>query len=79
MCLCVYTPTLAHARGDTLFLAFPIAFKGSVVQYAGRLLRELEGKTSAQIYDYADVRVPVLRRMHHKRLASYRLLGFEKF
>jgi len=63
---------------DALFLAFPIAFKGRVVQYAGRLLRQLEGKSSVRIYDYVDVRVPVLRRMHHKRLTSYRSLGFDR-
>lgn len=63
---------------DALFLAFPIAFKGRVVQYAGRLLRQMEGKSSVRIYDYVDVRVPVLRRMHRKRLPSYRSLGFER-
>lgn len=62
---------------DTLFLAFPVAFKGRVVQYAGRLLRECEGKRGVRIYDYVDARVPVLRRMHRKRLKAYRSLGFE--
>lgn len=61
---------------DTLFLAFPIAFKGRLVQYAGRLLRPCEGKTGVQVFDYADVEVPVLRKMHEKRLRTYESLGF---
>lgn len=62
---------------DTLFLAFPIAFKGRVVQYVGRLLRAHEGKRSVQLHDYVDIRIPVLSRMHAKRIPAYRTLGFE--
>jgi len=62
---------------DTLFLAFPVAFKGRVVQYVGRLLRSHEGKHHVELHDYVDVRVPVLERMHTKRLRAYRTLGFE--
>jgi len=61
---------------DTLFLAFPIAFRGRVVQYAGRLLRPCDGKTQVQVYDYADTRVPVLKKMHGRRLKAYQDLGF---
>lgn len=62
---------------DTLFLAFPIAFKGRVVQYVGRLLRTHAGKFDVELHDYVDHHVPVLARMHTKRLAPFKALGFE--
>lgn len=62
---------------DTLFLAFPLAWKGRVVQYVGRLLRAHEGKDRVQVHDYVDVLVPVLARMHQKRLAGYASLGVD--
>jgi superfamily II DNA or RNA helicase len=62
---------------DTLFLAFPLAFKGRVVQYVGRMLRTRQGKHHVELHDYADSRVPVLDRMHRKRLSAYATLGFD--
>jgi superfamily II DNA or RNA helicase len=61
---------------DTLFLAFPLAFKGRVVQYVGRLLRAHEHKHHVELHDYVDSRIPVLDRMHTKRLPAYATLGF---
>ena len=62
---------------DTLFLAFPIAFRGRIVQYVGRVLRPLEGKQRIEVHDYVDAKVPVLARMLTKRLAAYATLGFD--
>ena len=63
-------------RLDTLFLAFPVSWKGTLLQYAGRLHRLHPKKTEVQIYDYADINVPILRRMFEKRLRTYRALGY---
>ncbi len=60
-----------------MFLAFPLAFKGRVVQYVGRLLRTHEGKHRVELHDYVDSRIPVLDRMHTKRLPAYATLGFD--
>jgi superfamily II DNA or RNA helicase len=64
-------------RLDTLFLAMPIAWKGTLVQYAGRLHRRHTGKTEIRVHDYVDGAVPVLAKMYAKRLRGYRALGFE--
>ena len=61
---------------DTLFLTFPISFRGKLVQYVGRAMRAHEGKTRVSVYDYADVRVPILKRIHERRLKAYHALGF---
>ena len=61
---------------DTLFLAFPLAFKGRIVQYVGRVLRPMSGKSRVEVHDYVDINVPVLARMQAKRLPAYRLTGF---
>ena len=65
------------ARLDTLFLALPISWRGTLAQYAGRLHRLDEGKTEVIVYDYADLGVPVLARMHERRLRGYRAMGYE--
>ena len=64
------------ARLDALFLAMPVAWRGTLQQYAGRLHREHAGKADVIIYDYVDHGVPVLARMHQKRLAGYRAMGY---
>ena len=61
---------------DTLFLVAPIAFKGRLVQYVGRILRPHPGKDSAQVHDYHDVHVPVLGHSLIKRAPGYTSLGF---
>ena len=64
-------------RLDTLFLALPIAWKGKVAQYAGRLHRNYQGKTEVQVYDYVDIHIPVLERMYQKRVKSYAAIGYK--
>ncbi len=64
------------ARLDTLFLVSPVAWKGVVAQYAGRLHREYEGKLDVQIYDYIDIHVPVCESMYRKRLKGYASIGY---
>ncbi len=66
-----------YPRLDTLLLAMPIAWKGKVAQYAGRLHRNYTGKNEVQILDYVDIRVPVLERMYQKRLKSYASIGYQ--
>lgn len=65
-----------EARLDTLFMAMPIAWKGTIAQYAGRLNRNYVGKNEVIIYDYVDIHIPVLERMYHKRLTAYRSVGY---
>lgn len=64
------------ARLDTLFLAMPISWRGTLQQYAGRLHRLHDNKRVVQIYDYVDARVPMLVRMFEKRLKGYERIGY---
>ncbi|MDA0578306.1 MAG: DEAD/DEAH box helicase family protein [Verrucomicrobia bacterium] len=66
------------ARLDTLLLAMPISWRGTLAQYAGRLHRERDGKTSVVIYDYADVKIPMLDRMLRRRLRGYDAIGYRR-
>ena len=64
------------ARLDTLFLTMPIAWKGTLAQYVGRLHRQHERKKDVLVVDYVDSSVPVLARMAAKRRTGYRALGY---
>lgn len=64
------------ARLDTLFLALPISWRGTLIQYTGRLHRLHPRKTEVQIFDCVDREVPMLLRMFEKRLRSYRGIGY---
>jgi len=61
---------------DTLFLAAPVAFKGRLVQFVGRVLRPYPGKTAAEVHDYHDVGTGVLASSLAKRAPGYVSLGF---
>ena len=64
------------ARLDTLFLAMPVAWRGTLAQYVGRLHRLHPAKREVLVYDYVDEDVPVLQRMAQKRIRGYRNLGY---
>jgi len=63
---------------DTLFLALPIAWKGTLAQYVGRLHRLHPGKKEVRVFDYVDRAVPMLASMFEKRLRSYRSIGYDQ-
>ena len=61
---------------DTLFLAAPVSYKGKLVQYAGRIMRPYDGKTTAEVHDYVDEQTRVLASSLAKRAPGYVSLGF---
>jgi superfamily II DNA or RNA helicase len=66
-----------HPPLDTLVLAMPISWKGTLQQYAGRLHREHAGKKNVRIYDYVEQDHVQLARMWERRLRGYRAMGYE--
>ena len=64
------------ARLDTLFLAMPVSWKGTLIQYSGRLHRLRPDKEEVRIFDYVDREVPLLMRMFEKRLRTYGAIGY---
>ncbi len=65
-----------HPPLDTLVLAMPISWKGTLQQYAGRLHREHGNKQDVRIYDYVEKDSPALTRMWEKRQRGYRAMGY---
>lgn len=63
-------------RLDTLFLALPVSWRGTIAQYVGRLHRLHQGKRDVRVYDYADLDVPMFARMFDKRCRGYEALGY---
>ena len=64
------------ARLDTLFLAMPISWKGTLQQYVGRLHRLHDNKRFVEVYDYVDANVKMLARMYERRLRGYADMGY---
>lgn len=62
---------------DTLFLAMPVSWSGTLQQYVGRLHRMRAGKNLLQVYDYVDFNVPLLAKMFRRRSKGYRAMGYE--
>ncbi|MBV7533785.1 DEAD/DEAH box helicase [Chitinophaga sp. sic0106] len=56
---------------DCLFLAFPFAFEGKLIQYIGRVQRS---STSPIIYDYRDIKIEYLEKLFKQRNKYYRKL-----
>ncbi|PIE53423.1 DEAD/DEAH box helicase [Candidatus Fermentibacteria bacterium] len=65
-----------HPPLDTLVLAMPVSWRGTLQQYAGRLHRDHQDKQSVRIYDYTENTHPILRRMWDKRLKGYKAIGY---
>ncbi len=61
---------------DTLVLAMPVSWKGTLPQYARCLHREHAGKTDVRIIDVVDTGHPVLPRMWTRRQRGYRSMGY---
>ena len=61
---------------DTLFLASPFRWNGTLEQYVGRLHRDHDGKNKVEVHDYVDVNVRMFANMYHERLRGYRRLGY---
>lgn len=65
-----------HPPLNTLVLAMPVSWKGTLQQYAGRLHREHASKTDVRIIDFVDTGHPALLRMWEKRQRGYRAMGY---
>jgi superfamily II DNA or RNA helicase len=65
-----------HPPLNTLLLAMPVSWKGTLQQYAGRLHRQQRGKTSVRIIDWLDLGHPITQRMWERRLRGYRAMGY---
>ena len=64
------------SRLDTLFLTLPVSWRGTIAQYVGRLHRLNDRKREVQVYDYADLDVPMLSRMFDRRCKGYEAVGY---
>ncbi len=58
-------------RLDTLFLTLPVSWRRTIAQHVSRLHRLHADKREVQVYDYADLDVPMLARMFERRCAGY--------
>ena len=65
-----------HPPLDTMVLAMPVSWRGTLQQYAGRLHREHASKASVRIIDFVDTGHPALTRMWDKRQRGYRSMGY---
>ena len=66
-----------HPPLDTLVLAMPISWTGTLQQYAGRLHREHATKADVRIIDFVDTGHLALLKMWGKRQRGYRAMGYK--
>lgn len=66
-----------HPQLDTLVLAMPISWKGTLQQYAGRLHRTMDKKNNVRVYDYIDDKNPKLARMWSRRYRGYTGMAYK--
>jgi len=64
-------------RLDTLFLTMPISWKGTLVQYAGRLHRVCDSKKEVVVIDYLDQNIAVFEKMFTRRCRGYKMIGYQ--
>jgi superfamily II DNA or RNA helicase len=65
-----------HPALDTMVLAMPVSWRGTLQQYAGRLHRQHAAKRDVRIIDFVDAGHPALLRMWDKRQRGYRAMGY---
>jgi superfamily II DNA or RNA helicase len=66
-----------HPPLDTLVLAAPLSWHGTLKQYAGRLDREHAGKSHLRIVDVVDTGHITLKNWWEKRRACYKSIHYQ--
>lgn len=56
-------------NANSLFLVYPFAFEGKLIQYIGRVQRS---EVTPSIYDYRDIKIDYLNKLFLKRNTYYR-------
>ena len=56
---------------QNLFLVYPVKWKGATIQMVGRILRTIDGKDHAEIIDFRDERMGILRNSASIRATTY--------
>lgn len=59
----------------TLFLVYPFAFEGKLIQYIGRVQRS---ELTPTIYDFRDLKIDYLNKLFLKRNTYYRKISIGK-
>jgi len=60
---------------DRLFLTTPKRAVGAVTQEVGRIMRPCPGKVDAMVFDFFDIKQPILKYQYYKRRRVYKELG----